>query len=371
MEPVKVLQLGSPSGLYGAERWILALVRHLDPAVVESRVAVIRDDACLDPPLIGEARHSGLMTHIIEAPGRVNWSAVKQLREYILREDIAIVHSHGYKTDIAAWLATRGTSCKRVTTPHGWSVDAGWKLAIYEAIDRLVFHGFDAVAPLSQELYSELSGRGLNLYLIANGVDIAEIDAADTVAQPLADWRTRGDFIVGYVGQMIARKGLPTLLRAFAQWAYSAKRLVLVGDGPQRADLELMADNLGIGNRVHFAGFRDDRLDYLRGFDVFVLPSQLEGIPRCLMEAMAANVAVIASDIPGCRDIVVPGNTGLLFAAGDANALVGCLNAALDSATRQSWTAAARANVHGRHSGQAMAVQYAALYRSLVEVRAR
>ncbi|MBK8653195.1 MAG: glycosyltransferase [Haliscomenobacter sp.] len=62
-----------------------------------------------------------------------------------------------------------------------------------------------------------------------------------------------------------------------------------------------------------FLGFRDDRLNFLKGFDIFVLPSRSEGIPRCLMEAMAAQVTVIASDIPGCTDLIKHEQTGLLF----------------------------------------------------------
>lgn len=364
MAALRVLQLGSPSGLYGAERWIMALVRHLDAAKVESHVAVIRDEEGLDPPLIRVAKDAGFATHVIDAIGRFNWSAVSKLRALIKAERIDIVHSHGYKTDIAAMLAARGTSAKTVTTPHGWSVDAGWKLALYEKLDRAIFSTFDAVVPLSEALHAGLSGR--NLHLIPNGVDMAEIDGVEAIAPEIAAWKAQGDFVVGYIGQLIVRKGLPTLLRGFADWSYPNKRLVLLGEGDQRAALEAEAQSLGIADRVHFIGFREDRLQWLKGFDLFVLPSTLEGIPRCLMEAMTAGVPIIATDIDGTCDIVKHERTGLLFPVGDRAALTASLEQAADAGSRQKWAANARNHVEQHHSGAAMAAQYAALFDKLM-----
>lgn len=368
-EPIRVLQLGSPSGLYGAERWIMALVRHLDPTKVESHVAVIRDEGAVDPPLIKVAADAGFKTHIINALGRFNWSAVTKLRALIRSERIDVVHSHGYKTDIAALLAARGTNARIVTTPHGWSVDAGWKLALYEKIDRAIYPWFNAVVPLSDALHGGLAGRvGLarNLHLIPNGVDISEIDAIDGAVPELEQWRTQGDFIVGYIGQLITRKGLPTLLRGFADWQHPAKRLVILGEGDQRAALEALAVELGIADRVYLMGFREDRLRWLKSFDLFVLPSTLEGIPRCLMEAMAARVPIIATDIDGTRDIVIHGQTGILFPVGDSVALSGWLQHASDARLRSSWATNARMHVEQYHSGAAMAAQYSDLFRNLM-----
>ncbi|MBG0780560.1 MAG: glycosyltransferase, partial [Desulfotignum balticum] len=125
--PIRVLQLGSPAGLYGAERWILALVRHLDPAKVESVVGVIKDDpGKADPPLIREAAALGFQTVTINAPGRINLSAVRRLRQYIFANKIDILHTHWYKTDMIGFLAVMGTRCKIISTPHGWSKEAGF-----------------------------------------------------------------------------------------------------------------------------------------------------------------------------------------------------------------------------------------------------
>lgn len=369
---IRVMQLGSPTGLYGAERWILALVRHLNPSRVESIVASIRDAPELTAPLCGLADSLGFRTQIFDAPGKFNWSAVSQLRRYIVANDVQVLHTHGYKTDVIGLLATRGTPCRIVSTPHGWSAQAGLALKVYEAIDRTVFPFFDAVVPLSEALFDELKaipGIHSKLHLIQNGVDITEIDAVQEVADELAAWKRDGNFIVGYIGQLIPRKGLSVLFRAFSKLTLPKKKLVLLGEGPQRRELEELATGLGIGEHVRFLGFREDRLAFLRGFDVFVLPSSLEGIPRCLMEAMAARVAVVASDIPGCTDLITDGRTGFLFKLNSEDALVTHLADLANPDARDAVARGGREFVVANYSAASMATKYEGLYLSLVQGR--
>lgn len=368
LKPVRVLHLGSPNGLYGAERWILALVKHLDPVGVESHVSTICDEEGLDPPLLREAAALGAVTAAIGAPGRFNWSSVRQLRQYITTHGIQVLHTHFYKTDIIGLLAVRGTSCKLVTTPHGWSTQAGLALRIYEMLDRFAFRYFDSVAPLSPQLTRELERwAGPRLRYIQNGVDISEIDAVPESAREAHATRKSEGLVVGYIGQLIPRKGITTLLQSLTAPSLQNVRLVLVGEGPQRSELEALAQSLGIASRVEFLGYRKDRLALLKGFDAFVLPSLLEGIPRCLMESMAAGVPVIASNIPGCRDLVKPGVTGLLFNPGSVDQLIQALTAIRDQSLRKSMASAARLEVEQNFSAAAMAAAYQVLYRQLFQ----
>jgi glycosyltransferase involved in cell wall biosynthesis len=360
MRRLKVLQLGGQGPLYGAERWILALVRNLDAARVESHVAAIRDQADDPIALLDEAARLGFPAHVIEAPGRFNPVAIGQLRRIIRDHKIDVVHSHGYKADLVTLLAARGTPCKTLATPHGWSRNAGWKLRQYERLDRALFRWFDAVAPLSPELMQGLSGK---LTLIPNGVDLIEVDESGAPPQELQALRQKGP-VIGYAGQLIVRKDLATLITAFAKWNRPDASLVLVGEGDQRAELELLAKALGLSDQVHFAGFRPDRLEWMRGFDLFVLPSHEEGIPRCLMEAMALGVPVLASDIPGNRDLVTHGETGLLFQPGRADELAALFDSALQPSARPS---AARNKIDAEFSAARMARDYQRLFVSLTE----
>jgi glycosyltransferase involved in cell wall biosynthesis len=367
----KVMQLGSPTGLYGAERWILALVRHLDPAQVESIVGVILDDPKLEAPLIGAARNLGFGTAVVEAHGKVNWASVSKLRKYIVDHGVDCLHTHGYKTDVIGLLATRGTGCKVITTPHGWNTQGGFALRMYEVLDRALFALFDAVVPLSEAICEELRRypfiRG-KVQLIQNAVDIGEIDGVSEIAAPIRAWKEQGNFVVGYIGQLIPRKCIPLILQAFARLPMAKKKLALLGEGEQRAELEALATTLGIRSDVEFFGFRPDRISFLKGFDVFALASRLEGIPRCLMEAMAAQVCIVASDIPGCADLIRDGETGLLFKLDDGDALLGQLQKCVDDGERDRLARNGRGYVLANYSATAMAARYQELYRQLLGV---
>lgn len=110
-----------------------------------------------------------------------------------------------------------------------------------------------------------------------------------------------GDVLIGGAGNLSQRKGFDLLLRAFAASNLPEARVVIVGDGEARIDLRALAERMRIGARVHFLGARADAADVIGGLDLFVLPSRNEGMANVMLEAMAAGVPVIATDISGAR----------------------------------------------------------------------
>lgn len=361
------MQLGSPAGLYGAERWILALIRHLDPERIESWVGAIKDASQMTVPLCEEAAKNGVKTVSFDARGKVNFKAVHLVRKFILENDIDILHTHFYKTDLIGLLATRGTACRTISTPHGWSKEADFKLWCYEMCDRMIFPFFDAVVPLSDDLYNPLQkipGLSGKLRLIRNGVDISEIVAAHEIAPELMAWKKEGAFVLGYIGQLINRKGLDILLRAVVSLPKTLNwRLAIIGEGEKRQELEALCAELGLDGNVVLFGFRKDRLAFLRGFDAFVLPSRLEGIPRCLMEAMAAKVPVIASDIPGCNDLIQDMVTGMLVALDHHEQLAEVIQKIAESPQlRMQLIKNAETHVVSKYSAARMAKEYEELF---------
>src|SRR5579883_378744 len=192
-------------------------------------------------------------------------------------------------------------------------------------------------------MYEELRrGRRMRgrLHLVPNGVDLMEVDASTRACDFLESRRAAGYVIVGYVGRLDRGKRLDTLIRAFRGLPFERKYLCVVGEGPERECLERLAAEHLRPDQVGFLGFGQDRISVLRSFDLFVLCSEREGLPRCLMEAMAAGVPVLASDIPGCRAIVENDVTGLLFPTGDAAALERRMATILADAERRKALAA-------------------------------
>ena len=129
--------------------------------------------------------------------------------------------------------------------------------------------------------------------------------------------------VVGTVGRLAEVKQQGVLIRAFAQVlpAFPAARLLLVGDGPLRAELEGLAGSLGLGGAVLFAGYQSNPERYLAAMDVFVLPSRAEAMPLVIPEAWAAGRPVVASRVGGIPELIADGKTGLLVAPGDVDGL--------------------------------------------------
>jgi len=363
---IKVLQLGSPSGMYGAERWIIALIKYLDTEKIESWVGSIKDAPALEVLVCQEARKLGFPSHILECYGKLNFSAVTVLRKFIKNNRINIVHTHGYKTDIIGCLATFGTSCKIVTTPHGWTQRPNFKLWFYELVDRLAFPFFDRVVPLSEALFSSLRRipwLRSKLQLIRNGVDIGEIDNAKNISDEIVAMKREGAFVIGYIGRLTSGKGLDVLFNAIAKYGEPHWRVVIVGEGEQSEELESIVVELDIADRVKFYGYRPDRLSFLKGFDVFALPSRSEGIPRCLMEAMSAEVPVVATDIPGCRYLIDGVTTGLLFKVDNQIELADAIKKlSSDDDLRKTIQQAGKNFIHTHFSSARMAQEYEQLF---------
>jgi len=140
---------------------------------------------------------------------------------------------------------------------------------------------------------------------------------------------------------------------------------VFAGDGPLRADLEACARRAGLGDRLRLLGFRSDLARIYAALDVVVLPSHSEGMPLAALEAMAAARPVVASQVGGLPEVVVDGETGLLFPPGNRRALVEALGALLaDPGRRRRLGLSGRRRYEERFTLARMADAYAAIYRA-------
>lgn len=168
--------------------------------------------------------------------------------------------------------------------------------------------------------------------------------------------------VIGTVATLRPEKNLPRLLRAFAALPAPA-RLVIAGDGPERAGLEALAESLGLGQRVRFAGHVSDLPPLYAGFDVFALSSDTEQMPLAVMEAMAAGLPIAATDVGDVRDMLAPENQPFI-AALDETALARSLAALLgDSTLRSRVGVANRAKALVAFDQAAMFRAYRALWR--------
>jgi len=373
MPNLSVLQFITPSGFYGAERWVLALANNLERQGITCDLAVTKESDTQDLTVAEFYPRDIGQVHYLWMAGRFDFRSVKQLCQVIRDRNIQVIHTHGYKSDILGLIAAKRTGIACVSTPHGFSGKVGFKLGTFIRIGTHMLRYFDAVVPLSEELMSDMKRLGVpeqKTRFVRNGVDLKEIDQAlrelEENPQEKGQSTTK---TIGFIGQMIPRKGLGDLLAAFDRLyaIHPEYRLELLGDGSQRQELEEKAASLKSSAAIKFLGFRSDRLARLSRFDLFVMTSSLEGIPRCIMEAMAVGIPVVAYDIPGVDQLIDHGKTGLLAAPGDIDGLAHCCERVLEDETlAASLVAAARRRIDEQYSAARMAREYEALFNQLV-----
>lgn len=233
---------------------------------------------------------------------------------------------------------------------------------------------FDAIIPLGQGIREALVEHGVpssRMLVINNGVDTSHFcsPTADQRQASRAALGFSGDEVVlGSTSRLVKLKAVHMVLRAMAAITPSTKlRFLAVGGGPEAAALRSLSAQLGLEDRVTWVGECRDVRQFLHAMDVFVLPSLTEGLPSGLIEAGACGLPAVVSDIPGCRDVVVSGETGLSFQAGDIAHLTRALRTlAADVALRTALGKNSRARVDREFAVSQMARRYAALYRALL-----
>ncbi len=177
-----------------------------------------------------------------------------------------------------------------------------------------------------------------------------------------------GDHLMTVVATLKTQKGHTFLLSAMSNIAqtFPQLHLLIAGDGNLRIELETQVAILNLQDRVHFLGTRSDIPDLLAASDSFILPSLWEGLPMALIEAMASGLPVIATDVSGSRQVMVPGETGLLVKPGDSLVLAGAISSLLSKPEEaQAMGAAARRRVEIHFSAQTQAREYLALYKQV------
>lgn len=367
--PINVLQLICPTGFYGAERWILALARNLPQGAVRCDLAITLEENSRNLELVREYRQQRLgIAYELPMRHRFDTSVIGQLVLLIRERNIQVIHTHGYKSDILGLLAARRAGIICVTTPHGFENASDLKLRFFIWLGCKAMARADRVAPLSPQLVADSRRVGVpeeRITYIQNGVDLSEVEEQATQPPPVTQKKR-----IGFIGQLISRKNIGDLLTVFnALWRERDDiELYLLGDGEERLTLETQAGMLDACPDIHFLGFREDRLELLHSFDLFVMTSTLEGIPRCLMEACALGIPVAAYDIPGIDQLIHHQETGLLAPLGDREQLAAHWQHLLDDREDASRLARnAQAWVYEHYAASRMAEEYVDLFRELVD----
>jgi glycosyltransferase involved in cell wall biosynthesis len=365
---VNVLQLISSGGYYGAENVVVSLAESLEQKNCRSIIGVFHNERQRNEELIRQAERRGLTVLQIGCRGRWDWQTIRIIREIIGSMHIDLLHSHGYKTDIYGFLASRKLGLPLISTCHLWTHDTA-AVRMYEFLDSLFLRRFDAVVAVSETVADSLRLSGIRpaqVRVIDNGIDLSSFcQARATLAEQI---NGGPNLVVGTVGRLVPQKGLEFFLRAAREvlpdFPYAA--FVVIGAGPDREKLQRLAGDLGIGRNVVFTGQCADMPGAYASMDVFVLASVDEGMPMVILEALASRRAVVATNVGAVPRLVVPGETGLLVPPRDVQALKSAILKLLnDSFLRARLGNAGEALVKRNHSRDRMAQHYLQLYEQI------
>lgn len=243
---------------------------------------------------------------------------IGKLVSFIRREQIDLIHAHEFTMNCYASLAAQRAGVPIVCTVHGknYYSDRLYRRAAYRWVARRAGAFVAVSADLKTFLMQRVGIAGEQISVVHNGIDTRRFK---TSAEQRITSRRRLEcdanaFVVLVVAALFAVKGHDELLRAMPSLIHRRPDtlLLLAGEGPMEPTLRSLARELGIEQHVRFLGFRSDVPDLLAAADAFVLPSHSEGLPICIIEAMAADVPVIATAVGGVPEIIRDEENGLL-----------------------------------------------------------
>jgi glycosyltransferase involved in cell wall biosynthesis len=322
---MRVLHLRNSDRFGGPERLILDQVTAASDDVSHAVASFGAEGA--PHPLLDRARDAGIDSHLVAQKGSYDPRVLPHVRALVRELAPDVVVGHDYKANLV--LALGAGKRPRVALVHGYTAE-DVKVRLLEAFDRRVVRAANVVVVVSdalRDLFAEANVPPEKIHRITNGVNVDRVAEAARAGRD----EVRGawgfgedDRVVLVLGRLSPEKGQDLALEAFASLApaHASARLVLVGDGALRPTLEARARAPDLDGRVRFEGWRDDPWRCLGAADAFLLPSRREGLPLALLEAMAARVPVVATDVGAVRDALVEdGACGRLVPPEDASAL--------------------------------------------------
>jgi glycosyltransferase involved in cell wall biosynthesis len=335
---VNILELRSVRGTGGGpEKTILLGAAQADTSKFRVLVCYIRDRRDTAFHLDDRARRLGVdYVEVIER-NSFDHRIFPQLAKIVRSRQIDLVHAHEYKTDLVAWLLARRLGVVALSTAHGWTGQSARERYVYYPLDKWLLARYARVVAVSSEIRQELVRSGADparVTVILNAIDPA-LFRHDPAKRPvvrqslgLAD----SDVVIGAVGRVERQKRFDLLLEAIAPLAATRPnlRVAIVGDGSLLPEIRALAATLGLANRCLFLGHRQDIADLHHAFDLFVQSSEYEGTPNAVLEAMAMETPLVATDVGGTGELAHAGIHGILIPSRDVGALRNAVSEALD-----------------------------------------
>ncbi|MEE2705916.1 MAG: glycosyltransferase [Planctomycetota bacterium] len=363
----RILQIIPSLDRAGAEKQFTLLATHLDPGEFDVHTCALTRGGPYEADL---ARHETPFTSIGKS-WKVDPRAYFRLKKLIRRLQPDLVQTWLFAANAYGRAAALGCGVKTVVGSEQCADP--WKRWHELSIDRYLARRSARIV---------VNGRGVRDFYVGQGIDSQRFELIENgIAAHQPGGRTRDELLrelklpadaklIAAIGRLWLQKRVRDVIWAveLLQNVRDDVHLLIVGDGPERRRLEKFRDNVQLQRRVHFLGHRNDVPEFLEHIDVLWSASMYEGLPNTIMEAMAAGVPVVATDIAGNNDLVADGQTGYLVKVGDTAGLARCaIKILADKRLSLRLAEAARNEMLTKYPIKNMVDRHAELYRQLLD----
>jgi glycosyltransferase involved in cell wall biosynthesis len=346
--PIRLLVILEGTTVSGPAKNVLAFCRvsrglGVGPAVSTSFAVFVRGDnqglatETRSNELLEALKATGADVHSIQERFPFDPGVIGGLRELVKRLEPDIIETHFVKSHFLVRLSRVWRFCPWVAFHHGYTTDARRTL-IYNQLDRWSLRVPSRIVTVCQAFKRQLSSRGVpaaRISILHNGVPSDWLNGCERMVQPEPGVRSEigqrvRERVVLAVGRLSKEKAFDDLLVAINKLGELRPdllvRLLIVGEGPERARIERVVHNLKLQDRVRMVGHVRDVGPYYRMANALAISSVSEGSPNVLLEAMAAGVPVVATSVGGIPEIVTDGKTALLREPRDPYAMAAALS---------------------------------------------
>ena len=347
--PIRILYLRDTTFVCGPGKTILNTFRTAD----RGKVAITLSVPCSTPDsnvFISAARSIGLPVIDLPEGDRFDVGTTKRLARIIRDGQFDLVQSHDFRTRRLASLACPLAGVPHVTSVHGWIANSR-KEHVTRIIDKMLIRRARRVIAVSDRLRQDLVESGTpvdHITMFPNAVLLDDYPAAMPAEEARREFGLpRSSRCIGIVGRLSREKRHDLFLEMAAELAPSDPdlRFLVVGHGRLQAELERLADQLKIGDRVVFLGHRKDMHRVYAALNLLVLCSDTEGMPNVVLEAFAYSRPVVATRVGGVAEVVTDGENGFIVPPGQREPLVTAVRSLLNDADL-----AMRLGRHGRRT---------------------
>ncbi len=311
----------------GPEKTILNSPRYLDRYDIDCACLFMRPPE--DPGFATLQRRASVADAEIigvDDRGALDWNVVKECIRICRERNVTVWHAHDYKSNAIGLLVRRFHKMHLVTTAHGW-VRFTLRTPLYYWIDRLSMRAYEQVICVSKDLHEACSKAGVRanrLHQIDNAIVLEDYKTAPPTMRDKARFGFDSQrFLIGAVGRLSEEKGFDQLINVVGKLIDEGQPvgLIIAGEGHLREALQKQIDEMQLQDHVRLAGFLPDPRELYRAIDLFVLSSIREGLPNVVLEAMASQRAVVATNCNGIPNLLKDGDNGLIVPTGDPDAL--------------------------------------------------